>query len=161
MQGLTFLHDVAAQTDTLAAQASPPSFFGMTASGGKAYTYYQPSIETFSGQLTDASSRGLDPNLVMPIPAAWSFQLAGEAGKKQLTLMIDRHTAKPSRSVFGYVAFMQEAPLQVGTASPLCAQIAIKLPFRYGNAPWETEDGYKYTVIFSVHIVYCVLASYT
>lgn len=142
MQGLTFLQDAGVQTEQLPGEPSAPSFYGLTASGGKAYRYYQPSVEAFAAELSEAARKELNPNLRIPIPPSRSFHMAGNAGDKQLTLMLDRDTAKPFRAVFGYVAFMSEKEDQVGTAPPLCAQIVLKLPFRYGTAPWETEDSF-------------------
>ena len=72
------------------------------------------------------------------------FQIASEwEGKKQLALELDTPAAKRFRNVFGYVAFIKPADSR-GAASPFCAQVVVKLPYKFGSSHWEEKVSFIY-----------------
>ena len=139
-------------------RVDPRPLLGMTSSGYSMRAFYRPTVLAFSDELSKAIAADANPNVALPLPQGWRFSMAGKASKK-LALSLDTPSAKRFRSVFGYVGFIKNTLLfypgsfhypgvkpvkSDGTASPLHAQVVLKLPFYYGESDAEWKHSFLY-----------------
>ena len=72
---------------------------------------------------------------------------------------LDTPAAKRFRNVFGYVAFINPAGSR-GTVSPFCAQVALKIPYKFGSSPCEEKFSFIYVRLNAFASRACVGGTY-
>ena len=113
--------------------------FGRTAFGLAMKEYSQPSLYEFSETLQAISEKSLGPNRRLPLPDGWSIAEV----KGQSTLLVDQAAALRFPLAFGHIGSLKITE-SYGTGSPFCAQVILRLPFRYGSSPSEMEDSWVF-----------------
>ena len=113
--------------------------FGKTSAGLVMREYSQPILFAFSELIEAISSRCHDYNVKIPLPEDWKLSVVID----QLTLTIDRPAAHQFRLAYGYVSSLKVTD-SVDTGSPFCAQVILRLPFRYGTGPDELGNSWLF-----------------
>ena len=110
--------------------------FGRTSSGLVTRDYFQPILMGFSGKI---SAGRYDPNRTIPLPEDWSVGGVTD----QLTPTLGKPADFRFRLAYGYISSIK-ATDSLDTGSPFCAQVILRLPFRYGASIDEIGDRWLY-----------------
>ena len=125
--------------------------FGCASFGLVMKEYPHPILYEFSETLQTISEKSLDPNRRLPLPDGWSVADV----KGQSTLLVDQAAALRFRLAFGYISSLKITE-SYGAGSPFCAQVILRLPFRYGRSPPRRRTaGFIAGRMLSLHALAC------
>ena len=105
---------------------------GRTSGGWWAADSYRPSLTAFVRDVDKARSDNQNPADTAPLPCGWSFDMA----KSQLLIDPGVDEFPFYKASYGWVESINEATCNA-SASALCFQVIVKLPFRYGGSEAE------------------------
>ena len=101
--------------------------------------YFQPGLMEFSDLLDRTADGDLDANRRAPIPSDWKLSVVAD----QLCVAVGKISALRYRLAYGYVSSIKVTD-SYDTGSPFCAQIIIRLPYRFGTSAVETQNSWIY-----------------
>ena len=121
-----------------AAVAAKPAY-GLTSGGLTIRESFQPTLMEFSELLDRSKAQKQDLNMKIPLPSDWKLSTI----EKQLCVTVDKISALRFRLAYGYISSIKVTD-SFDTGSPFCAQVILRLPYRFGVTAHETQNSWVF-----------------